>query len=48
MKKILFGMAVMLFGITFEQYLHEGWAYVMSSFIGLTFAVWGLCSKDEK
>ena len=48
MKKICFGIAVMLFGLTLEQYLHEGWLYCLASVVGLGFAIWGLLSKEER
>ena len=48
MKKICFGIAVMLFGFTLNQYAHFDWLICLTSIVGLGFAVWGLLSKEEK
>jgi len=48
MKKICFGIAIMLFGLALEQYLQEGWLICVSSIIGMGFSIWGFFSKDEK
>jgi len=48
MKNICFGIAIMLFGFTLEQYLHAGWLFCIASIVGLGFSVWGYFSKEDK
>ncbi len=52
MKKILFGLVLVLFGIfslSFEAYMGDGlWSiFNLSPFIGVGFGIWGLLEKDK-
>ncbi len=47
MKKICFGIAIMLFGFTLEQYLQEGWLVCIASIVGFGVAAWGFFSKKD-
>ena len=46
MKKICFGIAVMLFGFVFQWSMHFEYVACIAGFIGLGFAVAGLLSKE--
>lgn len=48
MKKICFGIAVMLFGFVFQWSMGYEYAACIAGMIGLGFAIAGLLSKEEK
>lgn len=48
MKKILFGIAVMLFGFIFQWSMGFEYIACIGSFIGLAFAILGLFENDSK
>lgn len=48
MKKICFGIAVMLFGFVFQWSMHFEYVACMAGIIGLVFAIAGLVGKEDK
>ena len=48
MKKICFGIAVMLFGFVFQWSMDYEYAACIAGMIGLGFAIAGLLSKEDK
>lgn len=48
MKKIGFGIAVMLFGLTLYQYVNEGWLVCVTALLGLGFAAWGAFFEEKR
>ena len=48
MKKICFGIAVMLFGFILQWSMHLEYSACIAGIIGLIFAIAGLISKEDK
>jgi len=57
MKKILFGITLILFSIVLYLFSEEGFAmfyndivtgiYIILPFVGMAFAIWGLVEKED-
>lgn len=48
MKKICFGIAVMLFGFVLQWSMHFEYVACIAGIVGLVFAIAGLVSKEEE
>ena len=49
MKDMVFGIAIMLFGLGFNEYApHIEWVVYLTSFVGLTFSIIGYFDIPQK